>query len=140
METLDFTALENSVQRLKEVVEKYNENKQDNIVRDSLIQRFEFTYSISLKMLRKYFIERTFIVEDVNKLSFNDMVRTANQLGLLKSDLTKWTKFREMQNLTSHTYDEEVALKVTEVVPDFYEEAAYLLKNLKAQNKCKLLI
>lgn len=131
MENLDFTALENSLQRLGEVVEIYKKNPQDTIVRDSLIQRFEFTYSITLKTLRKYFIERAFIVDDVNKLSFNEMVRTAMQLNLLKSDLTKWTEFREMRNLTSHTYDENVALKVSGIVPDFYEEIIYLLKELK---------
>lgn len=131
MENLDFTALENSLQRLGEVVEIYKKNPQDTIVRDSLIQRFEFTYSITLKTLRKYFIERAFIVDDVNKLSFNEMVRTAMQLNLLKSDLTKWTEFREMRNLTSHTYDENVALKVSAIVPDFYEEITYLLKELK---------
>ncbi len=131
MENLDFTALENSLQRLGEVVEIYKKNPQDTIVRDSLIQRFEFTYSITLKTLRKYFIERAFIVDDVNKLSFNEMVRTAMQLNLLKSDLTKWTEFREMRNLTSHTYDENVALKVSGIVPDFYEEITYLLKELK---------
>ena len=123
METLDFTALENSVYRLKEVVEKYKENEKDTIVRDSLIQRFEFTYSISLKLLRRYFMERAFFVDDINSLSFNDMVRTATRLGLLKSDLEMWTKYREMRNLTSHTYDEEVALKVAKIVPCFYEEA-----------------
>ncbi len=131
MENLDFTALENSLQRLGEVVEIYKKNPQDAIVRDSLIQRFEFTYSITLKTLRKYFIERAFIVDDVNKLSFNEMVRTAMQLNLLKSDLAKWTEFREMRNLTSHTYDENVALKVSGIVPDFYEEITYLLKELK---------
>lgn len=131
MENLDFTALENSLQRLGEVVEIYKKNPQDAIVRDSLIQRFEFTYSITLKTLRKYFIERAFIVDDVNKLSFNEMVRTAMQLNLLKSDLAKWTEFREMRNLTSHTYDENVALKVSGTVPDFYEEITYLLKELK---------
>lgn len=131
METLDFTALENSVYRLKEVVEKYKENEKDSIVRDSLIQRFEFTYSISLKLLRRYFMERAFFVDDINSLSFNDMVRTATRLGLLKSDLEMWTKYREMRNLTSHTYDEEVALKVAKIVPCFYEEALYLLKNFK---------
>ncbi|MEI3271503.1 MAG: HI0074 family nucleotidyltransferase substrate-binding subunit [Candidatus Gastranaerophilaceae bacterium] len=131
MENLDFTALENSLQRLGEVVEIYKKNPQDTIVRDSLIQRFEFTYSITLKALRKYFIERAFIVDDVNKLSFNEMVRTAMQLNLLKSDLAKWTEFREMRNLTSHTYDENVALKVSGIVPDFYEEITYLLKELK---------
>lgn len=131
MENLDFTPLENSLQRLGEVVEIYKKNPQDTIVRDSLIQRFEFTYSITLKTLRKYFIERAFIVDDVNKLSFNEMVRTAMQLNLLKSDLAKWTEFREMRNLTSHTYDENVALKVSGIVPDFYEEITYLLKELK---------
>lgn len=131
MENLDFTALENSLQRLGKVVEIYKKNPQDTIVRDSLIQRFEFTYSITLKTLRKYFIERAFIVDDVNKLSFNEMVRTAMQLNLLKSDLAKWTEFREMRNLTSHTYDENVALKVSGIVPDFYEEITYLLKELK---------
>ena len=131
METLDFTALENSVYRLKEVVEKYKENEKDSIVRDSLIQRFEFTYSISLKLLRRYFMERAFFVDDINSLSFNDMVRTATRLGLLKSDLEMWTKCREMRNLTSHTYDEEVALKVAKIVPCFYEEALYLLKKFK---------
>lgn len=131
METLDFTALENSVYRLKEVVEKYKENENDTIVRDSLIQRFEFTYSISLKLLRRYFMERAFFVDDINSLSFNDMVRTATRLGLLKSDLEMWTKYREMRNLTSHTYDEEVALKVAKIVPCFYEEALYLLKKFK---------
>lgn len=131
METLDFTALENSVYRLKEVVEKYKENEKDSIVRDSLIQRFEFTYSISLKLLRRYFMERAFFVDDINSLSFNDMVRTATRLGLLKSDLEMWTKYREMRNLTSHTYDEEVALKVAKIVPCFYEEALYLLEKFK---------
>lgn len=131
MENLDFTALENFLQRLGEVVEIYKKNPQDTIVRDSLILRFEFTYSITLKTLRKYFIERAFIVDDVNKLSFNEMVRTAMQLNLLKSDLAKWTEFREMRNLTSHTYDENVALKVSGIVPDFYEEITYLLKELK---------
>ena len=140
METLDFTALENSVYRLKEVVEKYKENEKDSIVRDSLIQRFEFTYSISLKLLRRYFMERAFFVDDINSLSFNDMVRTATRLGLLKSDLEMWTKYREMRNLTSHTYDEEVALKVAKIVPCFYEEALYLLKKLRIQNRWKLLI
>ena len=131
MENLDFTALENFLQRLGEVVEIYKKNPPDTLVRDSLILRFEFTYSITLKTLRKYFIERAFIVDDVNKLSFNEMVRTAMQLNLLKSDLAKWTEFREMRNLTSHTYDENVALKVSGIVPDFYEEITYLLKELK---------
>lgn len=64
-------------------------------------------------------------------MTFNTIIRTANQLDLLKSNLEKWTGFREMRNLTSHTYDEEVAEKVVRVVPDFYEEVSFLLQKLK---------
>ena len=131
MENLDLTALENSIKRLGEVLDRYKNAKNDDVIRDSVIQRFGFTYSIALKTLRKYFLERAFIVDDVNKFSFNDMIRTASQMNLIKSDLEKWTKFREMRNLTSHTYDENVALQVVSIVPDFYEEISFLLKNLK---------
>ncbi len=131
MTNLDLTALENSLKRLGEVMERYRKNTSDDAIRDSVIQRFEFTYSITLKILRKYFIERAFIVEDVNQMSFNDMIRTANQMQLLKSNLEVWSKFREMRNMTSHTYDENIALKVVSIIPDFYTEIDFLLNKLK---------
>lgn len=131
--TFDLSSLENVVTRLGEVIVRYQNNTLDDVVRDSLIQRFEFTYSIALKTLKKYFIERAFISENINQMSFNDMIRTANELDLLKSNLEKWSKFREMRNLTSHTYDKTVAVKVVSVIPDFYEEACFLLECLKAR-------
>ena len=119
MTNLDLTALENSLNRLGEVIERYRKDTSDDAIRDSVIQRFEFTYSITLKILRKYFIERAFVVEDINQMSFNDMIRTANQMALLKSNLEIWSEFREMRNMTSHTYDETVALKVVSIIPNF---------------------
>ena len=64
-------------------------------------------------------------------MSFNEIIRTANQLNLLKSHLEKGTQFREMRNITSHTYDENIAMKVSGIVPDFYEEVSFLLKQLR---------
>lgn len=122
-------AFENSTNRLKEILDRYQINTNDTGIRDAVIQRFEFTYSIALKTLNKYLMEYSFI--PIKQLSFNEMIRTANQLDLLKSNLEKWTEFREMRNLTSHTYDEEVAEKVVRIVPDFYEEVSFLLQKLK---------
>lgn len=129
--TLDISALENAETRLQEMLTRYKKESYDEAVRDSVIQRFEFTYSIVLKTLRKYFMERAFIVEDVNQMSFNEMIRTASQLNLIKSNLEKWTIYREMRNMTSHTYDEVVALQVVNIIPDFSDEVAYLITNLK---------
>ena len=94
--TLDISALENAENRLQEMLSRYNTEIHDEAVRDSVIQRFEFTYSIALKTLRKYFIERAFILEEINQMSFNEMIRTASQLNLIKSNLEKWTNYREM--------------------------------------------
>ena len=132
--TFNIIALENAEKRLQEMLARYNKEHEDEAVRDSVIQRFEFTYSIALKTLRKYFIERAFVLEEVNQMSFNEMIRTASQLNLLVSNLEKWTVYREMRNMTSHTYDEEIALQVVSIIPDFIKEIAYLITRLKESN------
>lgn len=132
--TFNITALENAEKRLQEMLARYNKEHEDEAVRDSVIQRFEFTYSIALKTLRKYFIERAFVLEEVNQMSFNEMIRTASQLNLLVSNLEKWAVYREMRNMTSHTYDEEIALQVVSIIPDFSKEIAYLITRLKESN------
>lgn len=129
--TFNYSSLEKACKRLGEVIVRYNNDNQDDALRDAVIQRFEFTYALTLKIIRKYFIDRAFIIEDINQMSFNDMIRNANQLGILKSNLEVWTNYRQMRNLTSHTYNEDLALKVVSVVPDFYEEVLFLLKSLK---------
>lgn len=131
--TFDLTALENSVIRLGEILVRFQTDITDDGIRDSVIQRFEFTYSIALKTLRKYLVEHSFFVEDISQITFNSMIRTANQFNLLKSNLEKWTEYREMRNITSHTYDEAVAVKVVGIVPDFYEEVSFLLEQLKVK-------
>ena len=132
--TFDLTSFEKAICKLNEILIRYEQDSLDDAIRDSVIQRFEFTYLLALKTLRKYFIERAFLVEDINQMSFNDMIRTANQFNLLKSNLEKWTEYREMRNLTSHTYDELIAQKVVAVVPQFYEEVRTLLDALKGNN------
>lgn len=130
-ETFDISSLENATKRLGEVLIRYNSDTEDDVIRDSVIQRFEFTYSIALKTLKKYFLRSAFLSEDVNGMTFNELVRTANQLDLLKSNLEKWSEFREMRNMTSHTYDENTALKVIKIIPDFHEEILFLLEQLR---------
>ena len=131
--TFSISALENAHKRLGDVLKIFVENENDDIVRDSVIQRFEFTYSIALKTLKKYFEGVAFVMEDVQQMTFNRVIRVANKLDLLHFELDKWTEFRQMRNLTSHTYDEEVARKVVAVIPDFCEEVGYLLKQLRSK-------
>lgn len=64
-------------------------------------------------------------------LTFNETIRKANQMGLLLSNLEKWTEYRQKRNLASHTYEETIANSVVSVVKDFQKDAKYLLEKLK---------
>ena len=64
-------------------------------------------------------------------MTFNQLIRTANQFGLLKSNLEIWDDYRQKRNSTSHTYDESIAINVMSVLPSFKNDAQFLLNKLK---------
>lgn len=137
MESIDLTAFENAINSLIEVINVYNTDKTNFITRDSMIQRFEYTYSLSLKMLKRYFSTSAFVFENIEGMSFNEMIRQANKMELLRSNLEYWDNVRQKRNLTSHTYDEKIAADVITIIPDFKDEAVFLLNKLKeATQKC----
>ncbi len=131
METLDLTTLKKAIDSLFEVIEVYRKDKKNLITRDSMIQRFEYTYSISLKMIKRYFKTGAFIFDNIESMTFNEMIRQANKMGLLKTDLEKWDNYRQKRNLTSHTYDETIAIEVVSIIEDFADEAKFLYNKLK---------
>ncbi|MBT4936289.1 DUF86 domain-containing protein [Candidatus Peregrinibacteria bacterium] len=75
----------------------------DEIVRDGTIQRFEFTFELSWK-----------IMKEINKIhgmetnSPRDSIKQAYQLKFIDNDLS-WLKSLEYRNIISHTYSEEAA-------------------------------
>lgn len=129
--SLDLSSFEKALKSLYEVIDVYNCDKTNLITRDSMIQRFEYTYSISLRMIKRYFSAYSSLSENVDGMTFNAMIRQANKMGLLGSNLEKWDDFRQKRNMTSHTYNEEAAQAVVAVIEDFANEAKSLLTNLK---------
>lgn len=130
-EQLNITPLERAIQRLEEGWARYQLDISDLQIRDGLIQRFEFTYEISHKMLKRYleFVSPT--PEQYDDMAFPDLIRSGNAQGLLLGDWPVWRKYREMRSKTSHTYDEDTALIVVEGIPRFLEEACYLRDRLR---------
>ena len=131
MEIIDLTSFEKALASLFEVIKVYNSDKANLITRDSMIQRFEYTYSISLKMMKRYLANGAFVFENIDGMTFNEMIRQANKMGLLRSNLEIWDNYRQKRNLTSHTYDEKIAQDVVSIIEDFALEAKYLLEKLK---------
>ena len=129
---LDLTPLDNAIARLDEGWTRYQRDVSDIQIRDGLIQRFEFTYEISHKMLRRFLELTSANPAEFDGMAFQDMIRTGNERGLLLGDWPAWRKYREMRSRTSHTYDEEVAIEVVKGIPAFQREAAHLLERLRA--------
>ena len=128
---LSIEPLSKAVLRLREGLERYQRDTSDLQVRDGLVQRFEFTYELSHKLLKRYLERASANPDEIDQMPFADQIRTAAEQGLLRSGWPEWRSFREMRGATSHAYDETVALKVVAGIPEFLEEAAFLLSRLE---------
>jgi nucleotidyltransferase substrate binding protein (TIGR01987 family) len=123
---LDTTSLGNAVRRLREGFARHEREPTDEQVRDGLIRRFEFTYELSFRMLRRYHKETAASPDEIEQMAFADLIRTGNGQGLLKGDWPAWRRYREIRARTSHTYDAKVASQVVSAIPAFLEEAEHL--------------
>lgn len=129
--TLDISSLGNAVRRLREGLARHQREPADEQLRDGLIQRFEFTYELSHRMLKRYVTQNAASPDDVERMPFADLIRTANAQGLLLGDWPEWRRFREMRTRTSHTYDAKAAALVVAAIPPFLEEAEHLYAELQ---------
>lgn len=127
---LDFSPLVNAVARLDEGLSRYLQDTADTQIRDGLIQRFEFTYDLSHKMLRRVLEATAANPEEIDRMGFPTLIRTAAEQGLVANGWPDWRTWREMRNITSHTYDEAKALAVVAEIPAFLSEARALAERL----------
>ncbi len=131
MEYFSTKSLDLVLKRLNVAWAEYNKDKTNDFVRDSVIQRFEYTYAIAIKYIQKS-LELTLPASDeIDKLTFNELIRTANEKGILYGNLADWALYRQRRNITSHTYNLEKANIVLEIIEQFSNEIAFLLEKIK---------
>lgn len=127
----DLSPLQRAIKRLDEGWARYQLDTGDTQIRDGLIQRFEFTYEISHKMLKRFLEATSPNPTAFDAMAFQDLIRTANERGLLLGDWPDWRRFREMRARTSHAYDEAIAEGVVAGIPRFLDEIHHLLAQLE---------
>lgn len=132
---LDLTALQNATARLAEALDALAAAPANTLYRDATIQRFEFTYELAHKMLKRYLEMAAANPASIDELAFPDLIRTGNEQGLLRHDWSRWRDYRKARGTTSHTYDEAKALEVLAIVPEFLAEAQALLQTLRQRTQ-----
>lgn len=100
----------------------------NEFLRDSVIQRFEFTYELAWKSLKRY-LEQEEGSENIDALPRRDLFRLAAEKGLLK-DPVLWFGYHRARNETVHTYQEAKAEEVYAIAVNFVADANDLLECL----------
>ena len=88
-------------------------------LRAGAILAFEFTYELSVKMLKRYLEATEATPSQIDEMSFNEVVRRGYEVGLLSAEIEAWKEFRKSRGSTSHAYDLEKAQAVFVKIPSF---------------------
>ncbi len=128
---IELSPLERALGQLDIAIAARAASPADALIRDAVIQRFEFTYELSIKMLRRYLRLIAASEDEVNELTFREIIRRASDLRLIQNDVLIWLDFRQARTDTVHTYNEIRAVEVAEAAQRFAGEARMLLNNLK---------
>ena len=101
----------------------------DEIVKEGLIKRFEYTHELAWNVMKDYAIYQG----NPTVGGSRDATREAFQLQLF-SDGHVWMDMISSRNLTSHTYNEETANEIYNIVLDSYFPAFIEFKeNMEAK-------
>jgi nucleotidyltransferase substrate binding protein (TIGR01987 family) len=128
MRSIDFKYmnLKRAYDRLLEVSNLYD--GKDDIVRDSLIQRFEFTYELTHKTLKEFMKYLGVTLEN----SFPRTIFKKAYVNNIISDELVWISLLEDRNSTSHIYNEKLADEIADRIVNKYVNAiGELVSNLE---------
>jgi len=132
-QSIDLRPLKKALNSLMFAIERTEREAFDEMLRDSVIQRFEYTYELCWKMLKRRLERDVPSPESIDVMSFREMIREGAERGLIDDPLV-WFVYRQKRNLTTHTYDEAVAKDVYQAAIAFAKDAKRLLEALVQRN------
>ena len=102
----------------------------DDLYLDGVIQRFEFCFELSWKLMKAYLS-----FEGIGANSPRSSIRESFKIGLI-TEAEDWLDMLEKRNLSSHTYDEETAREIYQHISKKYIS---LLINFRDELKNRLI-
>ena len=86
----------------------------DDLLKEGLIQRFEYTHELAWKVMKDYAEYQGYT--DIR--GSRDAIRKAFEMGLITDK--RWMESIEDRNMTSHNYDDETAEEIYEAIVNTY--------------------
>lgn len=123
----------NAINSLKRAIDKHkkiNPSSFDDIEtsRDSLIKRFEYSFDLTWKYIKTY-LKTIYGIDTASpKKVFRE---SAVQKLATKQETDKLIDMVDDRNLTSHTYNENLANEVCSSIPGYYKLMSELVEKAK---------
>ena len=107
--------LENALKQLDEAVSLTATRKLSLLEQQGLIQAFEFTHELSWNLMKDY----AHFQGNMAIAGSRDATREAFKMGLLENG-DVWMEMIKSRNLTTHTYNRQLAQDISEKIVDCY--------------------
>jgi nucleotidyltransferase substrate binding protein (TIGR01987 family) len=131
---LDLSSLTKATDSLEIALKVYSGSSlpettpEKGVLRDGVIQRFEFTFELSWKMIKRFL--ELYGLERSDSFTNKELFRAGFEQGLI-DDPEQWFHYLTMRNQTSHAYNEMKAREVFEAAKTFLPDVKNLLLMLK---------
>ncbi len=136
---LDYSSLEDAVAQLQRSFDYLHGDlaRTDSGLRQQFraatIQAFEFTYELAVKMIQRQLAQIAANPDALREMDFADRMRDAADAGIVR-DAPPYTRYRELRNKTSHTYEADRAEETVSVIDEFLRDMRFLLQELRRRN------
>ena len=118
---------ERALASLQELVPQYLENKENIILRDAMIQRFEYSTEAFWKYLKAFLS----IEHNLSANSPREVIRMGLNAKLYGEEISKeLLQMLDDRNLTSHTYVEELAESIAGRIPAYSKNMQAVMHQL----------
>ena len=121
-EKLILTPLKDAVASLEKVLQQ----PKNEFIRDAAIQRFEYTFELAWKMIKRHLKMEA----EIDEFNIKNLFRSAARIGLI-DDVEPWFLYHKVHSLTSHTYNEKVAEEAFMIAKQFFPNVEKLLIKLE---------
>lgn len=108
---------ESALKQLAEDVKTAKQRKLSRLERQGLIQSFEFTHELAWNVLKDYFQYQG----NPEIRGSRDATREAFRFNLI-DDGNAWMDMIQSRNLSSHTYNEDIAIEIADKTVEVYFE------------------
>ncbi len=128
MSTLNLDALTAALEQLDKGLREADQQPDNELMRDGVIQRFEYTIDLCWKMIQRYL--KLIQTDEPTIRSKNDLFREAARLKIIE-DAEPWIMHYAARNETAHDYNTEKAMQLYLAAKLFFPDAKKLLEMLQ---------